>query len=74
MIIYNIIMFVALWLVCGLYASAKSFAYFQGKYTLIAKESYYKDIKWCLGWGVGFGIIAFCVSLFMAKGYGLKFR
>jgi hypothetical protein len=67
-------MIIALWLVCGVYASAKSFAYFQGEYSLIAKEGYYSDLKFCSLWGFGFGPIALIASLFSARGYGLKFH
>jgi hypothetical protein len=75
MVLYNIILLIALWLVCGLWASGRAFAYFQGKYPSLAKIQHGRDRSWSYMWGMSGGPFAVLVSLCDHKGgYGLKFK
>ncbi len=70
-----IIVAAAVWLVCGIIAYGASFAYFQGKYALIAKQEYRADLRFSIVWGLLGGPIALFI-LWIDDGfrYGLRFK
>jgi hypothetical protein len=75
MLLYNIIMIIALWLTCGLWASGRAFAFYQGNWPSLAKRSHSKDMARSYKWGMGGGPLSLLISLCDQRGgYGVKFK
>lgn len=62
------------WIVCGVLTYGITFAYFQKKYPIIARESYREDMGIAVFYGLlgPIGLFVILVSSGFAK-YGLKF-
>jgi uncharacterized membrane protein YedE/YeeE len=74
--IYGIVFGVVFWLACGVYAAGAEFAYFQGRFPMLAKEDYRTDLGTAFLIGLLFGPIgAVCATFytgFLHYGWRLK--
>jgi hypothetical protein len=71
----TICIWITAWILCGVPTYAISFAYWQGKYATLAKESYWDDLIFSACFAL-LGPVGLFVSFFssgFAK-YGFKFR
>lgn len=66
----------AAWVACGIASAGFDFAYFQGKYPTIAKESRLEDLGQALLLGIITGpvalVVAFCLGGFGKYGWRLR--
>ena len=71
-----LLLFIEIWILCGILAAGISFAYWQGAYSFRSKENKLLDLIFSLTWGLLFGpiflIIAFIGSGFAKYGWRLK--
>lgn len=63
-----------LWIGCGLYSYAKTFAYLQNEYIKLAESQYKLDLSFSILIGL-FGICSVIIIYFEFRGnYGLKWK
>mgnify|MGYP007065736812 CR=1 FL=1 len=69
----SIVSIIILWLGCSALSYGLLFAFFQGEFKLIAKEEYWKDVRFCLLSSLG-GPLTLIVTLIVSRArHGIKF-
>ena len=64
-----ILIVIELWVLCGIAAAGFAFAFWQGKFELIAESNRREDLGYALMFGLTFGPLALLISFF-AGGFG----